>query len=124
MMQGLGIDIIEIARVTKLFECHQLQFAQKILSTQELKDIDTVVDKGRFIAKKLAAKEAFAKAMGTGLRAPIHLTALSVYHDKLGRPVLNYNEAVAALLQDNAIKQVLLSISDSEHYAVAVVMIS
>lgn len=123
-MHGIGVDIIEIARVAQLVERYQGQFYQKVLSSLELALIDKVPDRGRFIAKRLAAKEAFAKAIGTGLRAPLSLTALSVDHDHLGKPTLLYDKAISAFVRSKSIKQVLLSISDSEHYAVAMVMIS
>ena len=55
---------------------------------------------GRFFAKRFAAKEAFAKALGIGVRAPATLPAIAVGHDPLGKPAFAYSDELAALLRD------------------------
>jgi holo-[acyl-carrier protein] synthase len=57
-------------------------------------------DKGRFLAKRFAAKEAFSKALGTGVRPPATLSAIAVLHDHLGKPMLVFSPALHALLEE------------------------
>ena len=85
-------------------------------------DFARAVDKGRFLAKRFAAKEAFSKALGTGVRPPAILSAIAVGHDRLGKPVLEFAPALQALMQEKNLKA-HLSISDEADYAVAYVIL-
>ena len=77
----------------------------------------------RFLAKRFAAKEAFAKALGTGVRAPATWHNIRVGHDELGRPVLAFGPELAELLERNAIRGHHLSISDERELAAAFVVL-
>ena len=83
-------------------------------------DFARAADKGRFLAKRFAAKEAFAKAFGTGVRPPVLLPAIAVTHDELGKPVFVFNGALATAAQHLTAH---LSISDEAEYAVAYVIL-
>ena len=79
---------------------------------------------GRFLAKRFAAKEAFAKALGTGLRAPVSLTSIAVVHDEAGRPqVRAASKALADWLAERRLTW-QVSISDEADYAVAFAVVS
>ncbi|MDD4882622.1 MAG: 4'-phosphopantetheinyl transferase superfamily protein, partial [Gallionellaceae bacterium] len=70
-------------------------------------------------AKRFAAKEAFAKAVGTGLRAPVSLSGIRVGHDDLGRPDFRCAPELDAWLAERQIGRVHLSISDEHEHVVA-----
>ena len=86
MIYGIGTDIAAVARLRALWERHGDKAVGKILAQQEMADFARAVDKGRFLAKRFAAKEAFSKALGTGVRPPAILSAIAVGHDGLGKP--------------------------------------
>lgn len=122
MIHGVGTDIAAVARLRGLWERHGERAVERILAPQEMAEFARAADKGRFLAKRFAAKEAFSKALGTGVRAPATLPAIAVGHDDLGKPVLEFSPALAALLQEKHLKA-HLSISDEADYAVAYVIL-
>ncbi len=122
MIYGIGTDIAAVARLRGLWERHGDKAVGKILAGQEMADFAKAVDKGRFLAKRFAAKEAFCKALGTGVRPPATLPAIAVGHDELGKPVLEFVPALRALMQEKNLKA-HLSISDEADYAVAYVIL-
>ena len=120
MIHGIGADIVAVARLRRLWERHGERALEHLLAPQERDDFARAADKGRFLAKRFAAKEAFAKAFGTGLRSPVLLSALAVIHDELGKPAFAYDEALAAAAGRLTAH---LSISDEADYAVAYVIL-
>ena len=87
-----------------------------------MEEFARAADKARFLAKRFAAKEAFSKALGTGVRPPATLTAIAVGHDDLGKPELRFHGQLEKMLKNqNLIAH--LSISDEAEYAVAYVIL-
>lgn len=122
MIAGIGTDIVMIERFKRLVERHGHGVAEKILGPRERLEYVSIQDKSRFLAKRFAAKEALAKALGTGLRPPVSLAGIEVTHDALGKPQLQFSSDLAAwILQKDY--SVHLSISDEKNYAVAVVIL-
>ena len=122
MIFGIGTDIVAVARLRAMWERHGDRAVERILAPQEIPDFAGATDKGRFLAKRFAAKEAFSKALGTGVRPPATLSAIAILHDHLGRPVLGFSPALHALLEEKNLKA-HLSISDEAEYAVAYVIL-
>lgn len=122
MIYGIGTDIVAVARLRGMWERHGERLVEKLLASQEIEDFHKAADKGRFLAKRFAAKEAFSKALGTGVRPPATLPAIAVMHDELGKPVLGFSPKLKALLQEKALNA-HLSISDETDYAVAYVIL-
>ena len=122
MIHGIGTDIVAVARLRGMWERHGERIVDKLLAPCEREGYVRAPDKGRFLAKRFAAKEAFAKALGTGVRAPATLTAIGVIHDDLGKPLFALGEALASVLAE---KDLIahLSISDEADYAVAYVIL-
>lgn len=118
MIYGIGTDIVAVARMRELWARHGARFATRVLAECEVADFAKVKDPARFLAKRFAAKEAFAKALGTGLRPPATLAAIGVSHDPLGKPVFVCNAALSALLTAQKLSP-LLSISDERDYVLA-----
>ena len=122
MIHGIGTDIVAVARLRGMWERHGKAIVDKILAADEQADFGQAPDKGRFLAKRFAAKEAFAKALGTGVRAPATLPAIAVVHDELGKPLFQFAPELSSLLAARGMVS-HLSISDEAEYAVAYVII-
>lgn len=95
----------------------------RILSDAELAESEGIVDMPRFLAKRWAAKEAFAKAAGTGMRAPIKWSGITIVHDALGRPELRFAPFIEAWLHRRGIDRCHLSITDEHDFACAFVIL-
>ena len=123
MIHGIGADLVTIARMDAIEARHGERFARRILATEELPEYVAAPHKARFLAKRFAAKEAFAKAAGTGVRPPVSLTALRVTHDPLGRPGFAYAPALEAWTRQRGIVAAHLSLSDERDHALAFVIL-
>jgi holo-[acyl-carrier protein] synthase len=123
MIHGIGTDIVSIRRMDALHARYGSRLAQRILAAEELEEYARAADKHTFLAKRFAAKEALAKAAGTGMRAPMHFAAVHVTHDALGRPALAWNPELAAWMARQGIACAHLSLSDEQEYAVAFVVL-
>lgn len=119
---GTGIDIVEIARIAKSYEKFEANFALKILHNEELSEFEDSKNKAAFLAKRFAVKEAFAKAMGTGIRDNVHWHAMYVQHDEKGKPSLMFTAEFAQEIQAEKL-DVHISISDEKKYVVAQALI-
>lgn len=116
MIKGIGIDIVEINRIQKIL-VRQDQFPKRILTKKEYEIFDTLV-KGRqteFLAGRFAAKEAYAKAKGTGFGKYLSFQDIEILPDELGKPVIHFELEQAQTAH--------LSISHSKEYAVAQVIL-
>ena len=122
MIHGIGTDIVRIERVRRALERHGEGFALRILAESEVEAWRASRDPARLLAKRFAAKEAFGKALGTGVAAPATLHAVRVGHDALGRPLFEYSPALAAHMQDRGMVA-HLSLSDETDYVVAFAVI-
>jgi len=122
MIFGIGTDIAAVARLRGMWERHGERALEKLLAPQELDDFARAADKGRFLAKRFAAKEAFGKALGTGVRPPAVLPAIGVGHDELGKPIIECYGELEKMVKIKNLKS-HLSISDEADYAVAYVIL-
>lgn len=122
MISGIGTDIAAVSRLQRLYERHGEAALGHLLAPSERVEFERAVDKGRFLAKRFAAKEAFAKALGTGLRAPAILPNIAVGHDELGKPRLEFAPELAARVQERGLIS-HLSISDEQEFVVAFVVL-
>ncbi len=122
MIYGIGTDVVSIERIRQTIERHGAQFAQRILSDAELTQLNEANDPTAWIAKRWAAKEAFGKAAGTGIRTPLALKAIGIVNDAEGKPSFEFAPAVNAWLTKRGIARTHLSISDEREYAIAFVV--
>jgi holo-[acyl-carrier protein] synthase len=120
---GIGTDIVEFARIESMWARYGLRFAGRVLSDQESSEYQASSNASRFLAKRFAAKEAFAKAVGSGLRDPVSLRRISITHDGLGKPVLQFDEVLRTHLAQLGISGHHLSISDERNMIVAFVVL-
>jgi holo-[acyl-carrier protein] synthase len=123
VIHGIGNDIVEYARIESMWARYGLRFARRVLSERELPGFTSGPCAARFLAKRFAAKEAFAKAVGSGLREPVSLRRISITHDDLGKPVLQFDEVLRAHLAQLGISGHHLSISDERNMIVAFVVL-
>ena len=122
MIAGIGTDIVAVERLGRLYERHGERGLAKLLAPVERTDFETARDPARFLAKRFAAKEAFGKALGTGVAAPATLHAVRVGHDALGKPLFEYSPALADYMQARGLNA-HLSLSDEVDYVVAFAVI-
>ena len=122
MIHGVGTDIAAVARLAALYEKHGERALEKLLAPAEREAFDRASDKGRSLAKRFAAKEAFGKALGIGVAAPATLPNVAVEHDALGKPFFDYAPELAALMRERGFVA-HLSISDEKDYATAFVVV-
>jgi holo-[acyl-carrier protein] synthase len=120
---GTGIDLCDIDRVEKSIAKYSEAFANKILHPSEKAIFDSTKYKARFLAKRFAAKEAFAKALGTGIAEGVTLPDIEVKNDPLGKPYLVLHGKTQKKLGLINAPHVHLSISDEKHFAIAQVII-
>lgn len=124
MIYGIGTDILRVARMAKLLERHGERGAKRILTPQEQGELTTLskTQQACFLAKRFAAKEAFSKAMGTGIRGEISFQNIEVRHDPLGKPSLFFLGALIGTVEKLGI-QAHLSLSDEREYVLAYVVL-
>ena len=123
MIYGIGTDIVATARIAQILERYGDAFAGRILAPDEWHSFKSSGTPARFLAKRFAAKEAFAKAAGTGLRTPVTLRNISVGHNDLGRPEFHFQPALSAWLVQQGISAQHLSVSDEKDMAAAFVVL-
>jgi holo-[acyl-carrier protein] synthase len=121
---GIGSDIIDISRVKKALK--NKNFKKKIFSKNEIKIIETKSNKLPSYAKKFAAKEAFSKALGTGISGGISFKDISINNDKKGKPYIALQGKTKTIVQRTIKKRykTFLTISDEQKYALAMVIIT
>ena len=123
MIHGIGSDIVEYARFERMLARYGDRSAERVLSGREMPEFHSNADPARLLAKRFAAKEAFAKAVGSGLREPVSLRRISITHDGLGKPVLQFDEVLCTHLARLGISGHHLSISDERNMIVAFVVL-
>ena len=121
MIFGIGADIVNISRIQAMLDRRGEKLAQKILSETELLIFKKSAKPAAFLAKRFAAKEATAKALGTGFRDGLNLSHISVQNNQLGRPELVFEHRAVELLFELKIGRSFISLSDEENYAIAYV---
>ena len=120
---SIGHDIVENNRIASLIGKYDSQFINKVLSAHEQEIYATKTDKVRFLAKRFAAKEAFAKACGIGLRDPILMPGISISNDPSGKPYFVLDDSILHYLDNLGVDSWHLSISDEVSLSSAFVVL-
>lgn len=123
MIYGIGTDLVMIERIALSLTRYGEQFADRLLAPSEHGDFLASRNPARFLSKCFAAKEALAKAAGTGLRHPVGLRSIAIAHTALGQPELRFSAELDSWLKARGIGRAHLSISDEQHYAMAYVIL-
>jgi holo-[acyl-carrier protein] synthase len=123
MIRGVGTDVVEIARIARALERFGERFVNRILAPDERPRFERTRLKANHLAKRFAAKEAFAKAIGTGIHAPFGWHAVSVGHDPRGKPGLVPSAGMALHLESIGVTASHVSLTDDAGVAVAFVVL-
>jgi holo-[acyl-carrier protein] synthase len=123
VIYGVGTDLIEIPRIARALERFGERFARRILCEPELKRFKAHRQPVAYLAKRFAAKEAFTKALGTGIHAPANWHGVWVENLPSGKPVLRYTEALDRLLKQRKVSSAHLSLTDEKGMAAATVIL-
>ena len=122
---GNGVDIIKNSRIKKLIK--NPKFVSRIFTEDEINASRKIKNKTNFFAKRFAAKEAFVKSIGTGFRKGINFNDINVKNNKLGKPILSFNNNVRKILIEKFKSNkfsVYVSLSDEKYYSIAYVIIN
>ncbi|MBQ4472060.1 MAG: holo-ACP synthase [Alphaproteobacteria bacterium] len=125
MIIGLGLDLVDVAHFKRVAQKGGKAFFTKILTDSEYAEWQKLssVQKIRFGAKRYAAKEAFAKACGTGIGEFVGLKDVGVDHDKLGRPLLHFSPNMQKRLKKRFGSSVRAEVSISDDKVAGAVVI-
>ena len=121
---GIGVDIIENKRIKEAIK--NKSFINRVYSVREQRQSNLIKNKVAFFSKRFAAKEAFAKALGTGFRVKLNFKDIEVVNDKMGKPNYVTNKKITKIIQNKfKIKKYycFLSISDEKKYSTAFAII-
>ena len=125
MIVGIGTDIASIDRIAGVLERHGARFVNRVLTPEERQRYDKVSEKSRasHLAKRWAAKEAFSKAIGTGIHFPFTWHAITVGRDPRGKPLIVANESIKPHLAAMGVERAHVSLTDDAGFAVAFVVL-
>lgn len=123
MIVGIGNDIARVARFEAAMARHGERFAARLLGMHERERFHDHAQPAAYLAKRFAAKEAFVKALGTGLRHGMRWTEIEVINDALGRPSLRLSGRAQELALAAGVASLHLSLSDDDGLALAFVVL-
>ena len=121
---GIGVDIIENNRIKNSLK--NTKFKKRIYSDKELRQYVLSKNKNNYFSKRFAAKEAFAKALGTGFRMNLNFKDIEIIKDKMGKPEYIKTKKITKIVQKKfKVKNFncFLSISDDKDYSTAFAII-
>jgi holo-[acyl-carrier protein] synthase len=127
MIYGVGTDIIQISRIEAALQRNGDRFAEKILGPEEMEKYlrrkAKVEARGiRFLATRFAAKEAFSKAIGLGMRMPMTWRSMQTLNAPSGKPAVVCSGALKAFMQEHGLTA-QVTITDEADYGVAFVIV-
>ena len=123
MIYGVGTDIVNIDRVKRILSKNRDGFVKRVLSEHEQALFANKADSAAYCAKRFAAKEAFAKALGTGIGRVVSFQDLTIRNNENGKPHFIPSEKLRLYLLEKGIFQAHLSISDESQNAIAFVVL-
>jgi holo-[acyl-carrier protein] synthase len=120
---GVGIDIIEVARIRSSYERFGERFLNRLLHPNEIAYCLSHKVPAPFLAARFAAKEAISKAFGTGIGAQLGWQDMEVGRKESGEPFVILHEGGKKLLEDRKARVVLISLSHTQEHAAAVAIL-
>ena len=121
---GLGVDIVENSRINKSLKSSI--FIKRIFSNSEILSAKKIKNKKSYYSKRFAAKEAFAKAIGTGFRNNLNFKDIAIVNNKMGKPSFIITEKIKKIIKKEfkvSSFNFFLSISDEKKYSIAYVIL-
>ncbi|CAL4321339.1 holo-ACP synthase [Buchnera aphidicola] len=120
---SIGIDIVEISRIKKIFFNFGDKFAKRILSKYEWQEYITSKNCIAFISKRFSVKEAASKALGMGINSGIQFNQLELYHNVYGKPEMRFFKHALAQYKKINCQYIHVSITDEKKYAYSTVIL-
>ncbi len=120
MIYGIGTDVVELVRMQRVWKRWGEHAVRRILCPNEIDDLGHARDPARFLALRFAAKEAVAKALGTGFCPRMTLHDAAVVPDPLGRPEIVFSDKGAAFVAERGGGETHISLTDDAGIAFAV----
>ena len=117
---GIGVDIVKNKRIQTLIR--NRNFIKRTFGNKELKFSKEKINKTNYFAKRFAAKEAFSKSFGTGIRGNLSFKDIEILNDKMGKPFFYKSKKIDKIVKKKfKIKKydLLLSLSDEKDHSVA-----
>jgi len=121
---GIGVDIVENSRITKSLTNNL--FIKRVFSNSEILIAKKLKDKKNYYSKRFAAKEAFAKSIGTGFRKNLNFKDISIVNNKMGKPSFVISGKIKKIIKKEfkvSSFNFFLSISDEKKYSIAYVIL-
>jgi holo-[acyl-carrier protein] synthase len=123
VIYGVGTDVVEIGRIEKALARWGERFAERVLCAPELERFRKHKQPVSYLAKRFAAKEAFTKALGTGIKAPANWHGVWVVNRPSGKPELEFSMDLRLLLEKRGISRSHLTLTDERGVALATVIL-
>ena len=126
MIHGIGIDIIDINRIRRVIDKYGNRFKKRCFSISEIERSEKRLNCAESYAKRYAAKEACAKALGTGLARGVFWKDIEVKNNQYGKPFIKLHGKANEIYKNmskTSNTQIQVSLSDEEKYAIANVII-
>ncbi len=123
MVVGIGIDIIEVARIAASYEKFGERFLNRILRPEEIRYCLSHRAPGPFLAARFAAKEAISKAFGTGIGSQLAWQDMEVARKETGEPYVILHDRGKVLFAERKAARLLISLSHTQGHAVAVAIL-
>ncbi len=123
MIYGLGTDIIEISRIKKIIKKHNDSFLKRVFTQNEIFIGKKHKEPYTFYAGRWAAKEAFAKALGTGIGEHCNWTDIEIMNNQNGKPICSVSGKAEKVIKNSKISKIHISISHEKDYATSTVIL-
>ena len=123
MIVGIGTDVVSIERIQGVLDRHGERFVKRVLTPAERTRFERTKLKANHLAKRWAAKEAFSKAIGTGIHAPFTWQSITVGRDAKGKPLVIPSPEMARHLEAMGVTRSHVSLTDDAGVAVAFVVL-
>lgn len=120
MIYGVGVDLIDVARVAKQIAA-DIGFKERIFTEKEITYCERKKYKAEHFAARFAAKEAFFKALGTGWRNGMAFTEIEVINDELGKPKIYLSGKTKQVTESKGINNIHVSLSHIRDFASSIV---
>ena len=123
MIFGIGTDALKLERIERLYRRFGDRFAERLLLDEELALFETARNKVRFLGMRFAAKEAIAKALGTGFANGIWVRDVGSVPNALGQPQVVYSSRGQALKRRLGVGEGFLTLTDEDGLIIAVAVL-
>ena len=123
MIFGIGVDVLETARIGQTLERFGTRFVEHLLMPEEQAQLERTARPERFLAMRFAAKEAIVKAMGTGVGHGVWIRDVGVVQNAWGKPEVVFSERGEALRRRLGIGEAHVTLTDEKGMVVAVAVL-